>query len=91
MSWKDRTSEFSQIVGKKLKKPLEAPFPSPKTQFTQIASNLGFQIHETAKKLANLTKSASLPSPLPSLHMLTFSIGCAQWSKIQLSLMTKQP
>jgi len=64
MSWKDRTSEFSQIVGKKLKKPLEAPFPSPKTQFTQIASNLGFQIHETAKKIGKSNQDGQKSSSL---------------------------
>jgi len=67
--WKDRTLEFAQIADtirqqKKLPptakrpQPFHHPGPSavPRSQFTVAASQLGRQIHDTAQKLANLTK-----------------------------------
>jgi len=82
MSWKDRTLEFAQIVDsmrqqkKMTKRPLlahaDGPTSSvPKSQFTVAASQLGRQIHDTAQKLANLTKRTL--TRLIHLSLLPFS------------------
>lgn len=89
MSWKDRTLEFAQIVDsmrqqkKMTKRPLlahaDGPTSSvPKSQFTVAASQLGRQIHDTAQKLANLTKLAKNTSLFDDktmeIHQLTHVI-----------------
>lgn len=89
MSWKDRTLEFAQIVDtmrqqkKMMKRPLLAHADGmstsvPKSQFTVAASQLGRQIHDTAQKLANLTKLAKNTSlfddKTTEIHQLTHVI-----------------
>jgi syntaxin 5 len=89
MSWKDRTLEFAQIVDtmrqqkKMTKRPLLAHADGmassvPRSQFAVAASQLGRQIHDTAQKLANLTKLAKNTSLFDDktieIHQLTHVI-----------------